>query len=95
MLFEFIILPPFIFSPPSGPPTGGTVGDSTPPHPLDPMSNTGFRGLTATNSLCADGMRQNGEYMRGKLDSLGLIRGGAGEEIWSPAAPLERGADGG
>ena len=59
------------------------------------MSNTGFRGLTATDSLCADGMNQNGEYMRGKLGTLGLIRGGAGEEIWSPAAPLERGADGG
>ena len=59
------------------------------------MSNAGFRGLIATDSLCADGMSQNSEYMSGKLDSLGLIRGAAGDEIWSPAAPLERGANGG
>ena len=45
--------------------------------------------------IIAIGMRQNGEHMGEKLGALGLIRGGAGDEIWSPAAPLERGADGG
>jgi len=38
-------------------------------------------------SIIAIGMNQNGEYMGGKLGALGLIRGGAGDEIWSPAAP--------
>jgi len=30
-------IPMIFYLPPCCPPTGGTVGDSTPPHPLDPM----------------------------------------------------------
>ena len=71
--------------------------DSPPPHPqaIGRVGRARLLQVILMMPIIAIGMKQNGEYMSGKLDSLGLIRGGAGDEIWSPAAPLERGANGG
>ena len=65
------------------------------PQAIDRVGRVRLLQVILMMAIIAIGMKQNSEYMSGKLDSLDLIRGGAGEEIWSPAAPLERGANGG
>jgi hypothetical protein len=90
----------FIF-PPYCPPRGTCGGELSPPHPLLCINHHDevriWSSLGSRQCLISKGKRLSGKALHSLTAhaSTPLCRGGAGEELWSPAAPLEGGRSGG